>query len=73
MEDLLVGDEDAERRDELRKRHALVLQPVLVGSLIVDEDNEVVVGSLVVELALGSLAACHVGLWCRVTGCFRMV
>lgn len=57
--DLLMSNENLEGRNELGKRHALVLQPLLVGGLVVDNDYEIVIGALVVELALGAFAAGH--------------
>lgn len=41
--------------------HAGVAEPLLVGLDVVDEDDEVVRVALVVDLALGGLAASHCG------------
>jgi hypothetical protein len=56
---LLVGLEDLEGRDEVREGNAAVREPLLVGFGVVNEDDEVVLGALVVHLGLGSLALRH--------------
>jgi hypothetical protein len=57
--DLLVGDEDLEAADNLCKRDARVLFPVLDGLGAVDEDDEILGLALVVDLGLGSITASH--------------
>lgn len=51
---LLVCHEDLECGDEVSKRDRLVSLPLLVGLEVVDEDEVVVVGALVVDLDLSS-------------------
>jgi hypothetical protein len=68
---LLVGDEDLEAVDDLGKRDAPVLLPVLDSLSVLSKDNEVVAVALVVDSDLGSVSA-HVdvclgfewGWWC---------
>lgn len=61
---------DLDGGDELNQGNGLVVQPLLVGLCIIEEDDEVVVLSLVVDLALGGAASSHDELiWCRVTRC----
>ena len=57
--DLLVGDEDLERADDLSERDALVGLPVLGRLRIVDEDDEVLVLALVVDHGLLCSASGH--------------
>ena len=52
-----MSDEDLEAVDNLGKRDALVLLPVLDGLGVLCEDNEVVVVALVVDSDLGSVSA----------------
>jgi hypothetical protein len=56
---LLVGDEDLERADDLGERDGLVGLPVLCRLYIIDEDDEVLVLALVVDLGLLSFASGH--------------
>lgn len=57
--DLLVGEEDAERRDKVSHGNALVSLPLVVRLDIVNEDDEVIVAALVVALGLDGFAASH--------------
>jgi hypothetical protein len=61
-----VGDEDLEAVDDLSKRNAPVLLPVLNSLSVLSEDNEVVAVALVVDSDLGSVSA-HVDVCWR--GC----
>lgn len=55
-----VCEEDFERRHELGQGDGRVaLQPLLVLVYVLDEDEEVVVGALVVDLGLRALASSH--------------
>lgn len=63
-----VRHKHLERRHHLRQRHRLVAEPLLVVGRAVEEDEEVVVGALVVDLGLGGFSADHV---CGF--CFRVV
>lgn len=49
-------DEDLPSADHLRERHSLVSSPFLDRLRGVCEDNEVVVGALVVDLGLRSVS-----------------
>ena len=57
MCNLLVGDEDLEAVNDLGKRNAPVLLPVLNSLTALSEDNEVVAVALVVDSDLGSVSA----------------
>lgn len=55
-----VCEEDFERRHELGEGDGRVaLHPLLVLVYVLDEDEEVVVGALVVDLGLRALASSH--------------
>lgn len=55
-----VREEDFKRRHELGQGDGRVaLQPLLVLVYVLDEDEEVVVGALVVDLGLRALASSH--------------
>lgn len=56
---LLAGCENLESRDEVCHRNRLVVQPLLVGFVVINEDDEVLGAALVVDLDLGSLAFRH--------------
>jgi hypothetical protein len=56
---LLVGDKDLEAGDKVSQGDAGVALPLVVGLDIINKDNEVLVGALVVDLGLGSLASNH--------------
>lgn len=58
---LPVCHKDLEGGDEVSKRSALVVQPLLVGVDIVHKDKEVVLLSLVVDLGLGGFSSSHFG------------
>ena len=58
-ENILVRRKHLERRHDLRQRHALVAQPLLVVVDAVHQHEEVLVGALVVDLDLGCSAAGH--------------
>jgi hypothetical protein len=58
---LPVSDEDFERAHDLRQRDALVLLPVLVCLLVIEEHDEVLVVALVVDLDLVCFSASHDG------------
>jgi hypothetical protein len=58
---LLVGDKDAEERDEVSQRNALIRLPLLVELDVVNEDEEVVVLTLEVDLGLAGLSSSHSG------------
>ena len=53
--------EDLEGGDKVSQRDALVVQPLLVGLDIVDEDEVVVELALVVDLGLRALSSSHLG------------
>lgn len=57
---LLARRENLESRDEVCHRNGLVVQPLLVGFVVINEDDEVLGVALVVDLDLGSLAFRHV-------------
>jgi hypothetical protein len=61
--DLLVGDEDLERGDEVSVGDALVGLPVLESLNIVEEDDEIVSLALEVDLALLCAATSHDDCW----------
>lgn len=52
-----MGDEDLEAVDDLSKRNAPILLPVLNGLAALSEDNEVVAVALEVDSDLGSVSA----------------
>jgi hypothetical protein len=56
-----VRHKHLERRYHLRQRHRLVAEPLLVVGRAVEEDEEIVVGALVVDLGLSGFSADHVG------------
>lgn len=56
---LLVGNKDLERADNLRKRDRLIGLPVLGRLDIVNEDDEVLVLALEVDLNLLDVSASH--------------
>lgn len=62
-----MGDKDLEAVDDLGKRNAPVLLPVLDGLTALSEDNEVVVVALEVDSDLGSVSA-HVDVCWRGSG-----
>jgi hypothetical protein len=57
--DLLVGDEDLERADDLCQRDGFIGLPVLCRLCIIDEDDEILVLALVVDLGLLCFTASH--------------
>lgn len=57
----LVGYEDLEAAYDLRQRDRLVLFPFLHSFLAVNEDDKVLVRTLVVHLGLGCVSTRHVG------------
>ena len=72
-ENILVRRKHLERGHDLRQRHALVAQPLLVVVDAVDQHEEVLVGALVVDLDFGCFAAGHFVLFgvfvsCRLEG-----
>lgn len=74
-QDILVGLEDLEGRDNLSKSNALVSLPLLVVLRAVNVDEEVVSVALVVDDRLLNTAASHVvlvgcGSWWLVVSCW---
>ena len=61
---LLVRDEDLPPVHDLRQRHRLIVLPVMYRLYAVDEDHEVVLGTLVVHLGLRVVSARHDGCSC---------
>jgi hypothetical protein len=56
---ILVSNENLERADNLCQRNGLIGLPLLCSFCVVNEDDEVVVLSLVVDLGLGCFAFSH--------------
>ena len=56
---LLVGDEDLESIDHLCKRDASVLLPALYNIFALNENNEVLIGALVVDFGNLRLSCRH--------------
>ena len=56
-----MGDKYLVGRDKMGHRDGLVALPLLESLNVVDEDEEVLVGALVVDLSRGSSALDHVG------------
>ena len=61
---LLVCDKDLPPVHDLRQRHRLIVLPVMYRLYAVDEDHEVVLGTLVVYLGLRVVSARHDGCSC---------
>ena len=59
--DLLVRHEHLERRDKVSQGHASVSLPLLVRLNIVNEDEVVVLGALVMALRLSGFSSSHLG------------
>ena len=59
-----MNGEDLEGGDEMRQGDALVTLPLLVGLLIIHEDDEGLVVALEADLVNLSLAASHF-VWCE--------
>lgn len=59
IRDSLVGDEDLEAADDLGQWDGTVTNPLLHRLGIINEDNEVLLGTLVDDLGLGGVSTRH--------------
>lgn len=66
---LAVRREDLKSRDKVREWHGGVIEPLLVVFDVVDKDDKVLVGALVVDRCLCSIATSH----CQIVGESKIV